>query len=411
MRLGDRRDPDRIASLRQALSSGGLDAVVCTLPTDVLLLTGYWPVVGTSIAVATHDGRVALVFPEDEQSLANRGAADVRVGFEPATLDSLTTTAEAAIEPLRRAVAALGLDAHRVGYAAGETYEPSSYAAAHLYGTSAADLIHAAAPHADLADATTLLADLRARPTPRERERIRLACRVARAAFETGARALREGLLETEAAEAFRAPLATVALAHGADRAGGFTFCMAGPRSAEAYGSYARSRADPIHRGDFVLVHANTFVDGFWTDVTRTYCIGRPDAKKRALYDAIFAARSAALAAIRPGARGAEVDAAARGELDNRGLSHEFKHATGHGVGFWAIDHAARPRLHPKSEDVLEVGMIFNVEPAVYEPGYGGLRHCDVVEVVPHGARVLTQFHTDEDALTIDGSRHSLRRP
>ena len=63
------------------------------------------------------------------------------------------------------------------------------------------------------------------------------------------------------------------------------------------------------------------------------------------------------------------------------------------GVGFAAIDHNAPPRLHPKSPDVLEEGMVFNVEPAAYFPNECGMRHCDMVAVTSTGSQVLTPFH------------------
>jgi Xaa-Pro aminopeptidase len=112
----------------------------------------------------------------------------------------------------------------------------------------------------------------------------------------------------------------------------------------------------------------------------------------------VFAARAAALSAIRPGATGAEVDRAARSVLAERGYGPEFKHPTGHGVGFAAIDHNARPRLHPKSPDVLEPGMVFNVEPGLYFED-GGMRHCDMVAVTDNGAELLTPFLCDIEEL------------
>ena len=81
-----------------------------------------------------------------------------------------------------------------------------------------------------------------------------------------------------------------------------------------------------------------------------------------------------------------------------------FPHGTGHGVGFAAIDHTARPRLHPAADDVLQPGMVFNVEPAIYLEGYGGLRHCDMVVVTPSGAEVLTPFQTAAGELRTRGS-------
>jgi Xaa-Pro aminopeptidase/Xaa-Pro dipeptidase len=117
------------------------------------------------------------------------------------------------------------------------------------------------------------------------------------------------------------------------------------------------------------------------------------------MYAAVAEARQAALAAIRPGVKAADVDKAARSVLQARGFGDAFKHSTGHGVGFSAINANARPRLHPKSDDVLQTGMIFNVEPAVYFDGYGGLRHCDVVALTDRGPEVLTPFQGDMQQL------------
>jgi Xaa-Pro dipeptidase len=111
------------------------------------------------------------------------------------------------------------------------------------------------------------------------------------------------------------------------------------------------------------------------------------------MYDAVFAARAAALESARPGTKASAVDDAARGVFRDRGLSSAFKHSTGHGVGFGAISAHSLPRLHPKSDDILRPGMVFNVEPALYFEGYGGMRHCDLVVLTSTGAEVLTPFH------------------
>lgn len=122
------------------------------------------------------------------------------------------------------------------------------------------------------------------------------------------------------------------------------------------------------------------------------------------MYEAVFAAREAALAAIRPGAKAADVDKAARDVLEARGFGSKFKHSTGHGVGFEAISAGAKPRLHPKSSDTLETGMVFNVEPAIYIEDYGGIRHCDMVAVTDTGAEVLTPFQCRFGELVVEDS-------
>ena len=73
-------------------------------------------------------------------------------------------------------------------------------------------------------------------------------------------------------------------------------------------------------------------------------------------------------------------------------MENAFKHSTGHGVGFAAADPNALPRVHPASPDVLEKGMTFNIEPAIYIEGVGGMRHCDVVACTNVGTNVLTDF-------------------
>jgi Xaa-Pro aminopeptidase len=121
------------------------------------------------------------------------------------------------------------------------------------------------------------------------------------------------------------------------------------------------------------------------------------------MYGAVLAARAAALTAIRPGVAAAAVDKAAREVLTERGYGNEFTHGVGHNVGLSAISAEYPPRLHPASSDRLEVGMTFNIEPAIYIRGYGGLRHCDVVTVREKGADVLTPFQAGLDDMTVRG--------
>ena len=400
-------DNERIRRLRDALRRENIDALVCTLPAHVLLTSGYWPVIGTSFSLVTQDGRCAILAPEDEEELARRGWADEVRTYAPATLNRLQSVAEAARGPLRELIMSLGLDCARLGYERGAASEPSSYAGMHMFGAQILEILRFAAPSAPLAPADHLLAALAAVKTPEEVDQIRGACRIVAQAFEIGRQEIAIGRGEAAVAAAFRAPLSILGI-RKAGRADGFAWCMAGPNSAQAGGAFARSRDRKIEAGDLVLVHCNSYADGYWTDVTRTYTLGPPEDRRRKMYDAVFAARDAALRAIRPGVRASEVDRAAREVIHQHGFSDkEFKHSTGHGVGFAAISANARPRLHPKSEEVLEEGMVFNVEPAIYIEGYGGIRHCDVVTVTSSGADLLTAFHSSPSELQINAQEHS----
>lgn len=370
-----------------------MSAVVCTLPANVLLLSGYWPVVGTTCAVVWRRGPVVLILPPDEQELASVSWADV---VQPMTGD--VGTVAALSEQLTAAAKKWGGD--RIAVERGPFFEGASYAAMCIYGPSLSDIVAAAWPTASLVSADPYLAALRARCTDADQERIGAACKVAEHAFLTAPRIIRSGIREVEVAARLRARLG-IAPSIAGGRSDGYMYCMSGTVAAHAYRAYARSTSKRIDQGDLVLVHCNAYVDGYWTDVTRTYCVGDRDGRQVAIYDAIFAAREAALAAVRPGVAARDVDRAARAVLAERGFGAAFKHSTGHGVGFSAIDHHARPQIAASSDDVLERGMVFNIEPAIYLEGYGGARHCDVVAVTDVGARVLTPFQSSVAELTV----------
>jgi Xaa-Pro aminopeptidase len=396
------RDAERIQRIQDTLREYQLDGLVCALPAYVLMLSGYWPVVGTSLAVASASGAIALVVPEDEEELAQHGGADRIVTYEPATLNELRRVSKAVVGPLHTAIAELGLERAAIGFEWGEASEPASYASMHLFGGSIHDVLSGAAPAAMLRNADDAIAQLAGVKTSFEVERIRRACHIAGYAYETGTERVAAGASEAEIASAFGAPLSTAGLRYeGVQRADGFVFCMSGPNSAKAGGAYARTRSRIVEHGDLVLVHCNSYADGYWTDITRTYHLGEMNDRVEAMYAAVFEARHAALMAIRPGVKASEVDAAARNVLRERGFAKEFTHGTGHGVGFAAISANSIPRIHPACHDLLQTGMVFNVEPAIYIQGFGGLRHCDMVAVTPVGGEVLTDFQTHPAALQI----------
>jgi Xaa-Pro aminopeptidase len=288
------RGSERIVWITEALQDAGLDALVCTLPTNVLMLSGYWPVVGSAVAAATRDGRVAVLAPTDEHELATEGwAMEVRT-YEPSALSRLTGPAEAVRDPLGRLLRDLDMAHRRIGYEDGHSYEQCSYAAMFLYQAALPGMLTAAAPDATRGSGMAAITRLRSRLAGDEVAQVRRACQIAHVAFTAGAQGLRPGLHEPEVAAAFATGMSVGSLRQpGSKRAGAFTFCMSGPNAATAKGAYARTRDRELRAGDFVLVHCNSYLDGYWTDITRTYSLGEPDARQRALYDAVFAARTA----------------------------------------------------------------------------------------------------------------------
>ena len=381
-------DTQRREWLRDGIREEGMDAIAASLPENVLLVTGHFPVIGTSLALMSREGETVLLVPEDERDLAGNSADHV-IAYRPASLEKIITASDAIGEPLRVALRERHLERAQIGLEFGGTYEPASYPSMHLFGDSLRGLFE----NATLRPAHDFFGRMKATLTAAEVERVRRSCRIAATAFEQGAKALRPDLKETEAASAFRGPLFTGGVGfEGACRAEGAVFCMAGAHSSEASGAYARSRPAKLQPSDLVLTHCNSHADGYWTDITRTYCLGSPSEDQERIYEAVFEARRAAMDAVRPGAKARDVDRAARDVLRARGFGEQFKHGTGHGVGFSAVNHRAMPRIHPASPDVLAAGMVFNIEPAVYFEGVAGIRHCDMVAVGPNGAEILTPF-------------------
>ena len=115
----------RIDRIRKVLCENQWDLLVCALPMNVLLLSGYWPVVGTAVAVASSDGRIHLLVPKEEEDLAKHGWADEIRTFKPGSLDELTTTAEEIRKPLRQLAESFSPASRRVAFEAYEASEPA----------------------------------------------------------------------------------------------------------------------------------------------------------------------------------------------------------------------------------------------------------------------------------------------
>lgn len=143
-----------------------------------------------------------------------------------------------------------------------------------------------------------------------------------------------------------------------------------------------------IGRHGLLVVDLGATVDGYASDMTRTFATGPLGEEETHAFETTLRAQEAGRAAVRAGARGAEVDAVARGIITTAGLGDEFKHGLGHGVG---LDVHEEPNLGPRSTDTLEAGMVVTVEPGVYLEGVGGVRIEDTVVVEEGGARVLTE--------------------
>jgi Xaa-Pro dipeptidase len=143
-------------------------------------------------------------------------------------------------------------------------------------------------------------------------------------------------------------------------------------------------------------------VHGYCAECERTAFVVPPSAELRQAFAAMTEARRRALAAVRPGASCAEIDLAANGFLRQEGYGDHLLHRTGHGFGLSTHE---GPWVAEGSDEVLGAGMLVSIEPGIYLPGVGGIRHSDTILVAEEGPESLTHYPTDMDSLTLRGTR------
>lgn len=137
---------------------------------------------------------------------------------------------------------------------------------------------------------------------------------------------------------------------------------------------------------------------GYISDLTRTLVAPNPPKKLADIYDTVLKANQAGIKAIKPGAKAATIDRAARRVIEKAGFGQYFTHSLGHGIG---RDVHEALRLAEVSKDVMQPGMVVTVEPGIYLPGYGGVRIEDDVLVTEDGCEVLSSTPKDLDACTV----------
>ncbi len=237
----------------------------------------------------------------------------------------------------------------------------------------------AALPDAELVPVTGAVEALRAVKDDEERGLIRTAQAATDAAFEDVLDLLAVGISEQQVAR----ELERLLREEGADGLAFDSIVAFGENAAEPH-------HEPSHRqleeGDLVKLDFGGRVDGYHADMTRTVAFGSLASELRKMYDVVREAQQAGIDAVRAGATGSEVDAAARGVIEGAGYGERFVHGTGHGVG---LEIHEAPWLGRAKDEPLPGGAVVTVEPGIYVPGLGGVRIEDMVEVVDDGGRVV----------------------
>ncbi len=219
-----------------------------------------------------------------------------------------------------------------------------------------------------------------------EIEMMAQACRIADQALAEVAPTLADGLTEAQ----IRNHLETRMRELGAIGPSYETIVATGPINAAL--PHHRPTPTVIEPGHTVIIDVGALVDGYHSDMTRTFFIGEPTALQQELYEVVLASQRAGVAAVAAGVSTKELDGVCRRIIEEAGYGDWFTHGTGHGVGLLIHED---PFINRAGDTILQVGDVVTVEPGVYHEGFGGIRIEDLVVVTSDGCRVLTASPKD----------------
>lgn len=242
------------------------------------------------------------------------------------------------------------------------------------------DNIRKAAGSASFTSATPVTAGCRMIKSAHEIELMRLAAKVTLAAYEATYRSLKAGMTKRDVGE-------LVGAAHRQLGFEGDALVLLGEYSAFPHGSVTPQE---IREGTIVLIDGGCTVEGYASDITRTFVLGKASDKMKQVFDIVHHAQSAALAAAKPGVEAGSVDGAARRVITDGGYGPDYKyftHRVGHGMG---MDGHEWPYLVRGNTTKLQPHMTFSDEPGIYIRGEFGIRLEDDMHILENGAELFT---------------------
>jgi Xaa-Pro dipeptidase len=201
-------------------------------------------------------------------------------------------------------------------------------------------------------------------------------------AIEVGVSEIAEGKTELEILTAIELALKKKGISHMSFD----TMVLSGPKTASPHGKPGDRK---IQKGDLVLFDLGVIYKGYCSDITRTVAFGKPSDKQKEVYETVRKAEQAAVDAVKPGVKAMDLDKIARDIITEAGYGEFFTHRLGHGLGISVHEF---PSVTGNNEMALIEGMVFTIEPGIYDPSITGVRIEDDVVVTKDGVEVLTKY-------------------
>jgi len=242
------------------------------------------------------------------------------------------------------------------------------------------DNLRKAAPGATFTSATPVTAGCRMIKSAHEIDLMRLASKLTLAAYQATYHSLKVGMTQRDVGKLLEAAHRKLGFDGGAD-------VQVGEYSSFPHGSI---KPQVIRHGSIVMIDGGCSVEGYQSDITRTFVLGKASDKMKGVFDIVHRAQSAALAAAKPGVEAGSVDAAARKVIADAGFGPDymyFTHRLGHGMG---MDGHEWPYLVRSNSTKLQPEMTFSDEPGIYIRGEFGIRLEDDMHIMEGGAELFT---------------------
>ncbi|WP_019415969.1 Xaa-Pro peptidase family protein [Paenisporosarcina sp. TG20] len=211
---------------------------------------------------------------------------------------------------------------------------------------------------------------------------LRQAAEYADYAIQVGVSEIAEGKTELEILTAIELALKKKGISHMSFD----TMVLIGPKTASPHGKPGDRK---IQKGDFILFDLGVVYKGYCSDITRTVSFGEPTDEQKDVYETVRRAEQDAVDAVKPGVRAMDLDKIARDVITQAGYGEFFTHRLGHGLGISVHEY---PSVTGNNELLLTEGMVFTIEPGIYDPKITGVRIEDDVVVTKDGVEILTKF-------------------
>ena len=358
MGFEDREKSERIKVL---LRESGLDGILVRLPENVLYFSNCWPITGWGAALILADDDSILFTPATEAKFTTRSTiADIREmdGSNSNILVKALKQTDSATDSLK-----IGVELSYEGVATTHLgYELDIPTAAFF------KRLQKEFPQWQFVDATLLITELRAIKTPSDLQNLKLVNEITAFGLDAASQAVSAGISEIELASICERTINEKLIDYetSVDFIRAFAFVMAGPENGSRAGyPYNISSAYRMKQGELCMLELNTQVNGYWSDLTRTWVVGHhPNSDQQELIESINGAINAAVNCCQPGISTRKIVDTANRVIDQTRFAPYHPPFLGHGIGVKL--HEPLPMLTPNTFGTMEQGHYFSLEPGIY---------------------------------------------